>query len=111
MRRVAGGPPALSELANRVLFTVEQDYLMKLRAHLPSKLLDLVEEVHPAQELGHHHVVPTGQMRPRGGQRYGSSEQPGLVRVLAPASDQVPHPVDVKVQGQRMLVYIHPRQS
>lgn len=98
---------AFGVAAQRVFLAVKQDDFMEGRTGLVRQLLKLLKECQPAQELRDHHVMPGRQVGPRRSQGDRPGEQPRGMRIIAPPAKKAPHLVDVKIQGQRMLIGVH----
>lgn len=71
---------------------------------------ELLDEPETAHELRHDDVVPGREVGPSRGQDHRAGEPAGALRVPAPAADEVAQPVDVQVEGERVIVDEHPRQ-
>ncbi len=77
---------AFFKAAQRVVSAVEQDDFVEAGAGLVGQVLQLLQELHPAQELGDHDIVPRGQVDAGGGQSNRAGEQSGCVWIIAPLS-------------------------
>ena len=111
MGRVLGRFASSVEAPKGTVLVVEQHDLVETDADLRREVLQLLDELRPAEVLRDDHVVPAGKVIAGHCQREASRHEAGFTRILAPPANEFADPVDIQVEGQRELLNVHPSKS